>query len=41
MLPGGVTMNGDKIYQEAVDEINKLESQMQTEYGAPLEFLMN
>jgi len=40
-LPGGVTLNGDKIYQEAVDEIDKLEQQMETQYGAPLEFLMN
>ena len=41
MLPGGVTMNGDKIYEEAVAEIEKLENEMQTEYGAPLEMFMN
>lgn len=40
-LPGGVTLNGDKIYEEAAAEIEKLEAEMQTEYGAPLEFLMN
>lgn len=40
-LPGGVTLNGDKIYDEAVGEIEKLESEMQLEYGAPLEWLMN
>ena len=40
-LPGGVTLNGDKIYEEAVGEIEKLETEMQTEYGAPLEWLMN
>ena len=40
-LPGGVTLNGDKIYDEAVGEIEKLETEMQTEYGAPLEWLMN
>ena len=40
-LPGGVTLNGDKIYEEAVAEIEKLEDEMQTEYGAPLEWLMN
>lgn len=40
-LPGGVTLNGDKIYEEAVGEIEKLESEMQSEYGSPLEFLMN
>jgi hypothetical protein len=40
-LPGGVTLNGDKIYDEAFEEIKALEEQMQTEYGAPLEFLLN
>jgi hypothetical protein len=40
-LPGGVTLNGDKIYEEAVSEIEKLEEQMESQYGAPLEFLMN
>jgi hypothetical protein len=40
-LPGGVTLNGDKIYEEAVGEIEKLETEMQTEYGAPLEFYLN
>lgn len=40
-LPGGVTLNGNQIYDEAVTEIEKLESEMQVEYGAPLEFLMN
>lgn len=40
-LPGGVTLNGDKIYEEAAAEIDKLEQQMQVEYGAPLEWLMN
>ena len=40
-LPGGVTLNGDKIYDEAVGEIEKLETEMQVEYGAPLEWLMN
>jgi hypothetical protein len=40
-LPGGVTLNGDKIYEEAVSEIEKLEEQMETQYGAPLEFFLN
>jgi len=40
-LPGGVTLNGDKIYEEAVGEIEKLETEMQTEYGSPLEWMMN
>ena len=40
-LPGGVTLNGDKVFQEAMEEITKLEEQMQTNYGAPLEFFLN
>lgn len=40
-LPGGVTLNGDKIYDEAVGEIEKLETEMQVEYGAPLEWFLN
>jgi hypothetical protein len=40
-LPGSVTLNGDKIYDEAVAEIEKLENEMQSEYGAPLEWFMN
>ena len=40
-LPGGVTLNGDKIYDESFEEIKALEAQMQTEYGAPLEWMMN
>jgi hypothetical protein len=40
-LPGSVTLNGDKIYQEAIDEIEKLEKEMETNFGAPLEFMMN
>lgn len=40
-LPGGVTLNGNKIYDEADEEIKKLEEEMSTNYFAPLEFLMN
>jgi hypothetical protein len=40
-LPGGVTLNGDKIYQEATDEINVLHAEIGDKYGAPLEMFMN
>jgi hypothetical protein len=40
-LPGGVTLNGDKIYQEADNEINALHAEIGDKYGAPLEFMMN
>ena len=40
-LPGGVTLNGDQIFQEASAEIERLEQEMGNDYGAPLEFFMN
>jgi hypothetical protein len=40
-LPGGVTLNGDKVFQEATDEIERLEKEMETNYGSPLEMFMN
>lgn len=40
-LPGGVTLNGGEIYQEAVDEIKSLREEMETNYGAPLQWYMN
>jgi hypothetical protein len=38
-LPGGVTLNGVVIYQEAIDEITNLESEMQSKYEIPPEFI--
>jgi hypothetical protein len=40
-LPGGVILNGDKIYNEAIDEIKALEADMEKNYGGILEFYMN
>jgi hypothetical protein len=40
-LLGGVTLNGDKIYEDATDEIKQLEEEMESNYGAPLEFYLN
>ena len=34
-LPGGVSFNGQTIWQEAVDEINTLEEQVMTGFGVP------
>lgn len=39
-LPGGVVLNGTKIYQEAMDEITKLEDEMQSRYEEPPQFLI-
>jgi hypothetical protein len=38
-LPGGVTIDGDKLYQEAQDEIKELENDLLNK-SAPLEFMM-
>jgi hypothetical protein len=38
-LPGGVTIDGDKLYQEAKEEIEKLQEDMIGK-SAPLEFMM-
>ena len=39
LLPGGVTLNGQQIYQEAIDEITALEDEMQMKYELPPEFI--
>ena len=40
-LPGGVILNGDKIFEEAMQEIKDLEEDMENNYGGVLEFMMN
>jgi hypothetical protein len=40
-LPGGVKLNGDKIYSEAKEEIDALHAEIGDKYGAPLEMFMN
>jgi hypothetical protein len=39
-LLGGVTLNGGEIYQKALDNIDKLESQVKEEFQSPIDFLM-
>tara|TARA_B100000941_G_scaffold94695_2_gene65838 strand:- start:3613 stop:4407 length:795 start_codon:yes stop_codon:yes gene_type:complete len=34
-LPGGVTLNGEKIYSDAVEELQQLEEQLRTTYEQP------
>ncbi len=41
MLPGGVMLNGDKIYEESVEEIKALELEMQSKYELPVDFYLN
>jgi hypothetical protein len=40
-LPGGVMLNGDKIFEEAMEEIKDLEEDMENNYGGTLEFYLN
>ena len=40
-LPGGVSLNGNVIFDEAMDEKKRLEEDMITNYGGPLEWMMN
>jgi hypothetical protein len=35
-LPGGITLNGEQVYQEAVDEIRRMEEEMISYNSAPL-----
>jgi hypothetical protein len=39
-LPGGVTLNGRQLYDDAVTEINAIEEEMQLKYEMPPEFYM-
>tara|TARA_R110000744_G_scaffold18157_3_gene48872 strand:+ start:1164 stop:2138 length:975 start_codon:yes stop_codon:yes gene_type:complete len=39
-LPGGVTLNGDQIFQEAVTEIQQTEEEMQSKYELPPAFMV-
>ena len=38
-MPGGVTLNGDQIYAEAVNEIAAIEDEMQIRYELPPSFM--
>ena len=39
-MPGGVTLNGDQIYQEAVQEIAAIEQEMSLKYELPPSFMI-
>jgi len=40
-LPGGVTLNGKEVFDEAVDDIKSLEKEMISTYSGVLEFYLN
>jgi len=39
-LPGGVTFNGQRMIQEAQEEINKIEEQVINEFELPPNFMV-
>lgn len=39
-LPGGVTLNGQAIYEEALQEIAKIEEEMQSRFELPVDFIV-
>jgi hypothetical protein len=39
-LPGGIQLNGNVIYQDAINEITQLEAEMQDRYEIPPQFIM-
>jgi len=39
-LPGGVTLDGDKLYDEAITEINELEQRAQDTFSLPSDFML-
>jgi hypothetical protein len=38
-LPGGVTLNADQIYADAIDEIKQIETEMQSRFELPVDFI--
>jgi uncharacterized radical SAM superfamily protein len=40
-LPGGVTLNGQVIFDEATEEIKALEEEMSSKYELPVDFYLN
>jgi hypothetical protein len=40
ILPGGVTLNGRQIYEDAQADIEKIETDMQLRYEFPPDFMV-
>ena len=38
VLPGGITLDGKTIYDEAVEEIRQIEEEMSLKYELPVDF---
>ena len=37
---GGVTMNGEAIYSQAIEELNRLEGQIQLSFETPIDYMV-
>jgi hypothetical protein len=37
---GGVTMNGETIYSQALEELDKLEEQIQLSFETPIDYMV-
>ena len=37
---GGVTMNGEQIYSQAIEEIQRLEEQIQLSFELPFDYMI-
>jgi hypothetical protein len=37
---GGVTMNGETIYSQAIEEIQRLEEQIQLSFETPIDYMI-
>ena len=37
---GGVTMNGETIYTQAIEEITRLEEQIQLSFETPIDYMV-
>ena len=40
LLLGGVTMNGEQIYTQAIEEIQRLEEQIQLSFETPIDYMI-
>ena len=39
-LPGGITLDGRQLFEDAQNELREIEEQMQTRYQLPIDFMV-
>jgi len=40
VLPGGITLNGRQLYDDAIAEIEKIEADIRLSYELPIDFII-